>query len=239
MTDGAEFRGRLPFGDDHDLFRVADKSVFDPAEDAVLDFSPVAAVPLLDLFVLHEDGLVLQDFGRRLVCGVVEDVPFALVGAAYPRTIAVIVVRPLFLPGKLALLLLEAVAFFNHHVVFRTVAARNGRPDAHVQSDDRVGLRCEMLPFAALVIFLLVHVTGDVQVPSVRLADEVRLGLFPSFELADATYSDPSGDVLDVRLLSSDAVGDFRLGKPQCGDLSGEADFADFEFFILEGFLGS
>ena len=238
MTDGAEFRGRLPFGDNHDLFRVADESVFNPAEDAVLDFPPVAAVPLLDLFVLHEDGLVLQDFGRYLVRGGVEDVLLMLVSAAYPRTIAVTVVRPLLLPGKLALLLLEAVAFFNHHVVFRAVAASDGRSDAHVQADDRIGLRREMLLLAQQPVFLLVHVAGDVQMPPVRFAGENGLRLFPSIQLSDAAHPDPAGNVLDFRLLSAYAVRGLRLRESERLDFTSEPDCSNLAALFLEGCEG-
>lgn len=117
---------------------MADQSVLDATEDAVLYFSAITAVPCFDLFILHEDGLIAQQFRRCLAGGIVQSILLFRIRPTDSHAIALPVVRPLLLAVQFSLFPFEAVGFSNHDVVFRSVRTRDGGLHAHVQSDNSV-----------------------------------------------------------------------------------------------------
>ena len=62
------------------------------------------------------------------------------------------------------------------------------------------------------------------QMPAVRFAGENGFRLFPAFQLSDATHTNPTGNILDSRLLPTYAVRGLRLREPKRPDFASEPD---------------
>ena len=135
---GAQLCGRLPLGKRHHLTCMACEPVLDTAKDTVLGFASITTLPSLNLFILHKDNLIAQQFGCYLVRGVIETILLFRIRPTDSHTITPMVVRPLFLTIQFSLFSFEAVGFSNHDIVFRSVGTCYGGFHAHVQSDDGV-----------------------------------------------------------------------------------------------------